>query len=296
MTDARKGALLSLTSAFLGAAFLIPFKAAGQIAPGRGVVFALLLAAATLNTLTAWSRRSGRRRPRGNELVVSLALAVCTVVGNLAVLAALAVLEPAITSVVTHSQVFLVVALAWPLLGERPTVRFAIGAGLALAGFALMQAPGAGGGDIATAGLGLALLAAAMWAAMQVITRAVASRIDLVLVNAVRLWLATAALACAPGTLAAARDMPATAWALAGAAAFAGPFLSRIALMYSVRYISASHSTLIGLIGPVFAFLLGLAAFGSAPAPLEIAGGLILLAGIALPVLELTGGHGRSVT
>ena len=295
--DATKGAILSLAAAFLGAAFLIPYKAAGQIAPVRGVVLALLLAAAALNTLTALSRRSGRRRPSGRELAVSLALALCTVVGNLAVLGALAVLEPAITSVVTHTQIFLVVALAWPLLGERPTARFAAGAVLAIAGFAVMQWPGSGADRVAAAGIGLALLASAMWATMAVITRAVAARIDLLRVNAVRLWIASAAMACVPGTVEVARGMSGTAWALAAAAAFAGPFMSRVALMYSVRYITASHSTLISLVGPFFAFLLGLAAFGTTPSPLQIAGGAILLAGVALPVLELIsrGRQDRSV-
>jgi drug/metabolite transporter (DMT)-like permease len=154
-----------------------------------------------------------------------------------------------------------------------------------------MQAAGAG--TVTTAGVGLALLGASMWATMQVITRSVASRIDLVLVNAFRLWLSVVVLACVPGTVTGAAAMPVEGWALAMIAALVGPFFSRVALMYAVRYITASHSTLIALAGPIFAFLLGLAVFGTAPTALEIAGGLIILAGVALPVLELMGATHR---
>jgi drug/metabolite transporter (DMT)-like permease len=293
LTDARKGTLLSLVAALFGAVFLIPYKAAGQVAPASGVVIALLFTAAVFNTITAYGWQGCRRLPRRIELLVALALAVCTVIGNVAVLGALARLEPAIVSVVTYSQVFLVVALAWPLLGERPTSRFAAGAALAVGGFALMKSAGAGAGTVTTAGVGLALLGASMWATMQVITRSVASRIDLVLVNAFRLWLSVVVLACVPGTVTGAAAMPVEGWALAMIAALVGPFFSRVALMYAVRYITASHSTLIALAGPIFAFLLGLAVFGTAPTALEIAGGLIILAGVALPVLELMGATHR---
>jgi drug/metabolite transporter (DMT)-like permease len=288
LNETRKGTLLSLSSALLGAAFLVPYKAAGQLAPVRGVVLAMLVAAAAFNTVTLYGRPGERARRRRIDVAVALALSVCTVVGNIASLAALALLEPAIVSATTHTQVFLVVALAWPLLGERPTARFVAGAAIAVAGFVLMQRPTAGG-TVTTAGIGLAVLAAGMWASMQVITRWAVARIDLVFVNGLRLWLASAALACVPGAIGSARAMPAEAWALAGCAAFLGPFLSRVALMYSVRYISASHSTLVGLIGPAFALLFGLAAFGTAPSPLEIAGGAVILTGVSLPLFELAG-------
>jgi drug/metabolite transporter (DMT)-like permease len=246
----------------------------------------MLACAAVLNTIAAVGQLRGRLRIDRLALAVASALAACTVVGNIAALRALATLEPAIASVATHTQVLFVVALAWPLLGERPSRRFWVGAALAGGGFVVMQPTPAAGATVTGEGLLWALLAASMWAAMQVITRAYATRIQPVAINAIRLWLAVAAMACMPGAVGDLSAAPPDLWLLAGAAALAGPFASRVCLMYSVRYISASHSTLIGLVGPVFALGFGVAILGTAPAPVELLGGAIIAAGVAIPLSE----------
>lgn len=298
MVSRHTGIALSLVAAALGASCLVAYKAAGQGAAPTEVVLAAMLWAAVLNTLvvsggarflgrvTRGSRSPGPGLPTGTELALGAFLAACTLVANLAALRSLASLNPALTSVLSKTQVLIVAALAWPLLGERVTVRFALGAVLAVAGFAVMHASDHGGLHI-DAGSLWALAAAGAWALMQVAPRKIIHRVRVGHVNGVRLWLSAAGLALVPGCVQALIALDARVWLLAGLAALAGPFLSRLALLHALRHIPASHSTLLTLAGPVFAAALAFAAFGTVPASAELAGAGLVLLGIALPVREM---------
>lgn len=297
----RKGILLSLAAAFSAAAFLIPYKAAGEGASRDAVVMAMLAAAAALNTLIILGGRlrapratpAPRRSPR-LTLLLSLTLAAFTALGNRASAEALVYIGPGLTSVVQQTQILFVAAVAALFLGERITARFALGALIALAGFAVMRLPGGmtghgAGAALAVTGMLWAVVSAVSFGSMHVITRKFIHRIDPVPVNALRLWFSAAMLACWPSSLSGLERLDARTWALAAAAALMGPFFGRISLMYAVRHISASQSTLLNLTSPVFAFGLGFLAFGTSPTALELAGGTLILAGTALPVLALAG-------
>lgn len=292
MSGPRLGVALSVTAAFWAALFLIPYKAAAGAAPRPLVVLAMLACAAVLNTAAAVATSRGRVRLDRTAVWTSIALAICTVAGNLGVAESLARVEPAVTSVVLQTQIFFVAAGGALFLGERIGTRLVIGSVLALVGIAIMQAPwSATGGD--PGGAGWAVLAAASFAAMLVITRAVITRIDVVAVNALRLWLAVGFMAALPGNAAGALALDRRTWLLCAAAAACGPTLSRLLLMIAVRHISASHTKLVTLVSPVFALALGAAAFGVLPSGREIAGGAVILAGVALPILALVGRSAR---
>ena len=83
-------------------------------------------------------------------------------------------------------------------------------------------------------------------------------------------------------------------WAWLLGAAATGPFISRLCLMFSLRYISASHSKLVTLTAPVFAFLLGFAVFDVVPTGREAVGSALIVAGVVVPVLELARDTSRS--
>jgi drug/metabolite transporter (DMT)-like permease len=292
----RTGVWLSLASAALAALFLIPYKLAGERAPADLVTLALLVCAAVFNTLATAGGKlgamsAGARPPArslGLALLVAAVIAVLTAGGNFGVAAALASgAAPGLVSVVQQTQVVFVAAASAVLLGERVTLRFGVGVAVALAGFVVMQLPGGDVADAAPAsGLLWALLSALCFGLMLVITRMVIHRIDPVLVNALRLWLAVALIIALPGRLAGALALDLATWGLAAAAAFSGPFLARLCLMFAVRHISAARVALIALATPVLAFLLGFAALGIAPTLRELIGGALILAGIALPLLE----------
>lgn len=295
MSTFTKGALLSLGAAFFAALFLIPFKAAGQLTPRDGAVLAVLLCAAGLNTVTAFTSRSRRRGRMWDRttLLTAGALGVLTAIGNVAVGEALARLDAGLTSVLQQTQVLFVAAAAFFFLGERITLRFMIGAIIALAGFAVAQSPDGGALRV---GMLFAIASALAFGMMHVITRKVIDRIDPIWVNALRLWLAVVILASLIGPVRALSGLGARAWFLCFAAAFVGPYLGRICIMYAVRYIPASQSALLVLFAPVFAFALGFIAFGSIPGPLDVVGAALILAGIALPILEIAAQRGDRTT
>lgn len=288
----RTGVWLCLTAAAGGALFLIPYKLAGARAPSDLVALAMLAAAAVFNTLTTVGGTLGARARRparslGLALVVAIAIAVLTAAGNVAVAKALQSAAPGLVSVVQQTQVVFVAVASAVLLGERITARFVTGVAVALGGFVVMRLPlGAPAGTAMHLGVLWALVSALCFGLMLVITRKVIHRIDPVLVNAIRLWLAVALLALLPGRLAGALRLDLVTWGLAAAAAFLGPFLSRLMLMFALRHIAAARAALLALAGPVFAFVFGFVALGAAPTLREILGGALILTGIALPLLE----------
>jgi drug/metabolite transporter (DMT)-like permease len=67
-------------------------------------------------------------------------------------------------------------------------------------------------------------------------------------------------------------------------AAFCGPFLGRLCMMTSARYIEARYTTLATLAAPPLTLLLGFVILSDLPSGREIFGGVVMLMGIALPV------------
>jgi len=287
MRDARKGTLLAASSALLAASFFIPYKAATGHGAADYVVIALLAPAAVLNSLTTlWLQRRQLRLARIDVGVAAL-LGLLTISGNVCMTEALARLDAGITSVLIQTQVFFVAAAGWLLLREHITARFAMGAAIAIGGFAVMRAPAEGQRLVSTTGTLLALGAALSFALMHVTTRKFIDRIQPVTVNALRLWIAVAILLALPGRAAGVLELPASVWGLTVAAAFFGPYCARLCIMFAVKYVAASHAALFGLLVPVFAFLLEMVVLGAVPSAVEVAGGAVILAGIALPVVQL---------
>lgn len=279
-----RGFLLSVAAAFWAAAFLIPYQAASQRADRASVLAAMLLSAAVFNTLVLLVRE-GRRafvfdRP---ALTVSAMLTVGTIVGNIAIAMSLLDIGPGMTSVVLKSQVVLIPLFAWPLIDERPTKTIVVGAILGLGGFALLQAG-------ATRGLAgapwWALLGAATFGLMQVATKNFITRIRPAQVNATRLWLAVAVMLLLPRSAGGGQlQLDAKTWLLAATAGVMGPGISRLCLMYALRHVTASFTALVSLFGPVFAFGFGYLVFTDVPTKLEIAGSVLILSGVAYPVV-----------
>ncbi|WP_428262954.1 EamA family transporter [Haliangium sp.] len=285
MRPAHSGIVLSLSGAFLGAVHLVTYKAAGGADEPAALVLATLLLAAALNTVALGPKVTVLARARAIEWGVAAVLAVFTVVANLAILASLEGLNPAITSVLVRTQVLFVAALAWLVLGERLSLRFVAGAVLATAGFVFMRT-GEGSGALTASSL-WALVAAAAFALMQIVARRTITRIRPGRVNPIRLWVAVAGVALVPGAISGLFELGLRRWLLAGLAALAGPYLARLALLHALRFLSASHSTLLTLAAPLFAAALAFVVFGDVPTGRELAGASVLLAGVALPLGEM---------
>ncbi len=282
-----RGVAFSFAGALCSAAYLFPYKQASRFAPPHVLAFGLLLIAAVLNTaLVALSPPRGSaavQRERRTLWIVSVALAVVTISGNFCGAQAVSRLEPAITSVLLRTEVVFVGALGVLLLAERFTAALAGGALLALAGLTVMRWPLQLGSS--QSGPLWALGAAASFGFMQVLTRRFIERISPVAVNALRLWMAVGAMALWPGLLASVSAASSELWKHLALAGLFGPFLGRLFIMFSLRTLRAAHSALLLLLAPVLAFAMGYLMTGVSPTGLELAGGMLMLVGIALPSL-----------
>ena len=132
----------------------------------------------------------------------------------------------------------------------------------------------------------MAVVAAACFSGLVVVTRQFIHRIDPVSVNALRLWIAVGfwfLLNPIPDW----SRIPREQIIYAAIAAIAGPFLGRLALMISSRYLEARMTALAMLSTPVMTLLLAFVWIADWPAPHELLGGAIMMVGIAIPLLRV---------
>lgn len=290
MNAKRKGALLALGSSFGAALFYIPFKQASTMVARDVVVMSIVLVAAILNTLVTLAQGARALRFDWVSLRTAFILGLFTISGNIGAAQALVHVSAGITSIVQQTQILFVALGSLFFLGERLSARFFIGSCIVLGGILLINVPST---QVSTSmnstGILWALLSSMSFAAMHVTTRMAIDRIQPVTVNALRLWMSVAILVSVPGNASTVLDLDHEIWLLCAAAAFAGPFLARIALMFAVKYISASHCVLITLFTPVLAFTFDFMFLGSQPTLWHLIGGVIVIFGVSIPLLELIG-------
>jgi O-acetylserine/cysteine efflux transporter len=282
----RVGLLHSLLGVLCSAIYLFPYKRAGALSSPDVLAYALLIVAAVSNSgLYLWQRRTRPRAAldRRTFWMASGLLSLLTISGNFCSAQAVTRMAPAVTSVLLRTEIVFVGVFAALLVHERLTLPLLGGALIALGGLLVMRWPLAF--DSAGAGALWALGAAASFGMMQVLTRAVIGRISPVAVNTCRLWLAVGILTLVPGLARAVFDENLAFWQFVALAGLFGPFLGRLFIMFSLRELRAAHSALLLLLAPVLAFAIGFVFQGSVPSALELGGGLIILAGVALPSL-----------
>lgn len=293
-TDRRRGLAWALGAALGSALFVIPWKLANAAGNPEHSVLILLSAAAMANSALVVGQRIAegglRMRNPGFDLVVAGLLAVFTLAGNLASARASQDLSPAMLNVLLRAEVMLVALLGWILLGERVERRFWLGATIAMLGLFLLQEPSGGmeAAGLLGAGTAMAMAAAACFSALSIVTRHFIHRIDPVLVNALRLWLAVA-LWFPFHALPRPGEIPGRQILWAVLAAMMGPFASRLCMMLSARDVEARTTTLANLTSPLMTLPLGWLLLSDLPGPQQLLGGAILIAGIAIPLLPRPG-------
>lgn len=280
----RLGILWALGAAVGIAGWAIPWKLASAHGAAQTNALLLLVFAASFNSLYNHLRSGGSRGLTRFDWSLAAALAALTLLGNIASANAIRALSPELLTVVQRGEIILVALLAWPIVGERPDRPFWLGAAVACAGLVIVQAPFEAA-DARAVGFAWAGLSVTAFGSMAVLTRRFIHRFEPARVNGMRLWLSVGMWFAWYGVPPTLLEVTPTQAAYTSLAAFCGPFAGRLAMMTSARYLEARLSTLATLAAPPLTLLLGMLVLSATPTPQEIIGGLVMLVGVAIPVL-----------
>jgi drug/metabolite transporter (DMT)-like permease len=287
MTNSRRGLTLAFLSTAAASGFLTSYKVAASRGNPTDAVVVMLASAAILNSVTSTLQDRGHAKIPLDPLSLwlSFVLACLTLAGNACAAGAVARLSPPLASVMQQTQVLFVALLGRVLLSERVSRRFWVGVLIAAVGLCILNFWGKNAGRLDGLGALFAVGSAVCFGAIAVLTRRYIHRIRPVAVNALRLWMAVALWFVVQRRLPALPLSTEFVVACVVTGAF-GPFLSRTSLMYALRYMPPTETTLIALLTPALTLLPAFLVFGTVPAAHELVGGALMIAGVALPVLE----------
>ena len=168
---------------------------------------------------------------------------------------------------------------AW-LEAKPPSARYLAGTGVAVVGVAALSG---GGGAGAWTGDALALFAGALWPVYLLLTRPYRSRAGVAPAMA---WVCGAAaatlwpLAAVSGV--ALTGYPASTWGLLGLAVLLPQLVGHQGMAYALHYVPARVIATATLLEPLVATALAALCFGEWPAPTQLFGALLVLAGVGL--------------
>ncbi len=261
--------------------------AAAHVAPATVAVVRFALACALL---WLWARLRGARPglPGRADVPLVLVLGASAVFGyNLFFLYGLRLAPAADGSILVPGLIpILTTLLAWPVLGDRPPLRAALGFAVALAGLVLVVDPVGGFGTRRLQGDALLVGAALCWPWYTLAARRATARFGTIAAN----LYATGAgcLLLLPvsflpgGGWSALAHASAGAWASIVYLGVFGTMLSFVLFFEGVRAVGASRASAYTLLVPIFGVLFSVLVLGERLRPTLAAGGAVVLAGLAL--------------
>lgn len=285
--DFRSAAIaLSTMAVLFGGTWPAGKEASAHVEPATAAAARFVVAWALL---WLWARLSGRRvrRPARADVALVVALGLTAGAGyqlfflfgmRLAPATDGAILVPGLIPVLTT-------ALAWPVQGERPGRRTAVGLAVALAGLVLVVDPVGGLGSRRLEGDAVLAGAALSWAAYSLLGREATARFDSVTANVYAtgsgalLLLPFSFLGGGWGSLAAAS---AGAWTGILYLAVFGTVVSFVLFYEGVRRIGSARASSFALLVPIFGVLASVLVLGERLRPLLALGGAVVLGGLWL--------------
>ncbi|MCP3984605.1 MAG: DMT family transporter [bacterium] len=281
--EQRRGLAWALGAALGIAGFAVPWKLANTLGDASVNTLVLLASAALFSSALATTQQRGLPRFLRFDLVFAAGLASLTLAGNLASAQAISLISPALLTVVQRAEIIVVALMAWLFIGEHVDRRFWLGAGVAAVGLWVLRGP-AGAEDAQAVGIAWAGVSVICFSGMAVLTRKYVSRIDTVVVNGLRLWIAVIFWFAVNGLPPALNELSPAQAGYAALAAFCGPFAGRLCLMNAAKYLEARISTMATLAAPPLTLVLGFLVLSDLPSSRELIGSAIMLAGVAIPI------------
>lgn len=279
---------MSVIASTFGGAFIIPWRVAASSGDVPHLVFVLLTASAIFSSAGSLlpAMRLGRRALNRTAVAVAVVFAITSLLGNHASASSAALLSAPLVAVLLRSQVLWVAILAWIFMAERVNATYWLGVAVAAVGMIILHDPWSGAaGGVDVRGTLFAIGASLCFGSMVVLTRRFHTFIEPLPVNALRMWLAVGAWLAAYGPPSPELLTPRLV-GLGSLAAFLGPTCSRSLGLYAVRHMPARMVALIALLSPLQTLVFAWLILDEVPSPVELWGGGIMLAGIAVPVVR----------
>lgn len=292
MRAQTKGFLFATLGSLSAALFFVPFKKALETTDPQ----TYLLAVYIIGFIFSSMGRVAKKNPiKINKITLwgAFVFAVLSVIGNYAIGRSMEGVDPAVTVLITRTQVMIVLFMGWFFLKEEMVKYLIPGALIALSGFALMNYNEGlhFGGDLIY--YLWAIVAAFCFGISQVFLKSIIHEVEPVTLNLLRLVMGCVFISFIPGVIPGILSLGVDIWLYAGASAFFGPLISRLSYMYSVRYIPVSQSTLFIMLSPVFTALLSWVFLDLFPSMQQILGGLVVMLGVFMPVMYLLKKNGK---
>lgn len=285
MTKATQGYFYALIATICGSLVYLFSKAALNEISLPQFGFWWFFTAIFWNGIMAVHPRGGFRIKAftGNHYRTLLYIGLIEIVATTSLYAAIKVSpNPAIPSFLRNLEYLFVTVFGFALLGERFGKVAMIGAILTLSGAFIISLRATSTGSFFTAASGLMLLSTSFYAARTITAKKHIREISPVVLAINRsiflLLFAFVFMIAQKHTF----KIPTHAFLYVLAGSFVGPFLTSIFQYSALKYIEASRAAIVqsttGLFVLVGAFLI----FGNLPTPVQIFGGIVSMAGVAI--------------
>lgn len=299
-TPPAAGPRVAIAAGALGAvaiAFSGIFVRLSGVPPTTSAVFRCAYAVPVL-ALLAWRERAvAGPRPAGEQRLTLLAGAAFAV-DLVAWHAAIDVVGAGLSTVLANVQVVIVGLVAWAFLGERPSRATVTAIPVMLLGVVLISGVVGGGayGDDPVLGAALGLLAAVAYSGYLLLLRAgnreqrhrAGALLDATAIAA----LGSAAAGVAVGQVDLAPTWPAHAWLVA--LALNSQVVGWLLISYALPRLPAVVTSVLLLLQPVTAVLLGMAILDEAPSVVQLGGVGLVLVGIVVATASDTARRRRT--
>ena len=285
-TEARRplGYILALVGALGGGGFYVPYKIAVASIPAEQFVLSFCLLAIFFNLIPlVFSPRPFLINMP--TIFGAAGFALVSNFGNYCVGKGMQFISPASVSVLSRIQVLYVMVVGVMLFKEKVPTTMWLATILAMSGIYIMGNASAFGDGISIEGILWGLGAALGFGSTHIIAKLIIHKINPVTYNLFRVTIAVMIMSLVPGNVVAAAQQSWEVWQLAFISALSGPFVSRLAQTYAVKFIPVAHVVFMSFLTPVFAGLLTFVFIGEIPSLVELLGSSIVLFSLTIPTI-----------
>lgn len=286
-----KGFLFALMGSISTALFFIPYKAAIATTDPTTFLFAVFIVGACGSCiLHAGDILRFRSKSPKKLLGGSMLFALFSVIGSYAVGQSMQGLDPSIAAVINCTQVVFLLLIGRFVLREILSKNFGIGCAVAGCGFLYMVSMGHHVHMMSDIHFYMwGVLSAICLALSALVQKKIVNDVCIPTLNTMRLAIGVVLLSTIPGIITRVLLLSYDVWLYAIFAAAFGTILSRIFFMLALRHMSMSKYSLFPFITPIITLLLSFLAFGIAPSIHQVAGSIIIIAGVVITQSHIKG-------